>query len=161
METLNTESSATTWGVGGEPAAQPQPASFWPGQCKANPDSRQGAGTLENSPHKLKTTYLQGCGTRTASPAVWSEETALMPRASGSLSGPSSNPPTPIECLRVCGGGISLFCYIRHWLQVLNTLGQGMETNVMKRKPEGVSPDVTLARFKSIFLVQNRKFYFS
>lgn len=61
----------------------------------------------------------------------------------------------------VGGGVVSLATYIRHWLQVLSTLGQGMETHVMERKPEGVSPEVTLAGFKSILLVQCRKLYFS
>lgn len=56
----------------------------------------------------------------------------------------------------VGGGVVSLATYIRHWLQVLSTLGQGVETHVMERKPE-----VTLAGFKSILLVQCRKLYFS
>lgn len=58
-------------------------------------------------------------------------------------------------------GGCLSFTKSDTGLQALSTLGQGMETNVMKRKPEGVSPDVTLAWFESILLVQCRKFYFS
>lgn len=134
-----------SWGRG-KPVAQQQLASFWPDQWRASPD---GSTCLEAegqpSPLPLRAhqtislTSWKPISPRDVVPvsallAIRSEEAVLMPRTTtpcqthslGSLQHPHQ-----ISGARAGGGVVST--YIRHWLQVLSTLGQGMETNVMER----------------------------
>lgn len=137
-----------SWGRG-KPVAQQQLASFWPDQWRASPDGStclEAEGQPSPLPPRahqtISLTSWKPISPRDVVPesallAIRSEEAVLMPRTTTPCqthSLDSLQHPHQISGARAGGWGcLSFATYIRHWLQVLSTLGQGMETNVMER----------------------------